>query len=366
MRLDGIDNLRGIAVIAVVLYHFFVLLELTQSHLFPYIHAFGLIGVPLFFIISGYLIYRSIGNSVERRGRKRGVFNYFLHRLFRIIPAYYFNLFVVLILASFMLNNDFFYSTSFLKQVISNFTFTAYFTHRISGFGFNGAYWTLNIEMLWYLIAPLLFLYIKNTKMLTLLALMSFAYLWMLGHGLLNTFLDLDNTAVSYRLELLYFATQLPGQINYFISGIFIYKYANSVQPTHPRYNYLLAMLLILFFTGVNGYFGISHSFVIQQLFTLVVATLLFTLIYATKIKGLSFLAWIGKISYSLYLWHMPLLFVMKHSEALAHLSLFRTSILFILSLLFISSLSYYFIEEGGFTLRQKVTDKLFDKPTTK
>ena len=359
IRLDGIDILRGMAVSGVVVYHFFVLLDLTQNSFFPYVHAFGLLGVPLFFIISGFLIYKSIHHNIDKRGQKGGLINYFLHRLFRILPAYYVNLFFVLMLASLMLDSSFLYSTGFLKQILSNLTFTSYFTHKVSGFGFNGAYWTLNIEMLWYLVAPLLFLFVKRTRTLVLLSFLSFGYLWGIDHGLLDSLFGLNKSAPSYRLELFYLTTQLTGQISYFLSGILIYRYAPGVQSIQAKYIFILTTLLMALFVGINGYFGITSSFLSLQLFTLSVTTLLFILLYTTKIKGFFFLEWIGKISYSLYLWHMPILFIMKKTSIFIHLSLSASVAVFTVVLLTISSLSYYLIEEGGFQLRRRLEKKI-------
>jgi len=359
LRLDGIDILRGVAVTGVVLYHFFVLLDLTQSSFFPYIHAFGSIGVPLFFIISGYLIYKSVDNSIKKRGRRDGVINYLLHRFFRIAPAYYFNLFVLLILAGVLMESNFLYSFSFLKQILSNLTFTSYFIHRTSGFGFNGAYWTLNIEMLWYLLAPILLIYIKRDRVLLFLSILSFIYLWAVGQGYLDFIFGFDSTTATYRLELQYLATQLMGQISYFIAGIFIYKYSITPHILSDKSIYILTTLIITSFVAIGGYFGMSHDILLNQLYKLSISIMIFTLLYSTKIRGFDLLEWIGKISYSLYLWHMPILFVMKKSSILSHLSIYSTLLLFTILLFAISSLSYYLVEEGGFMLREKVAKRL-------
>jgi peptidoglycan/LPS O-acetylase OafA/YrhL len=148
MRLEGIDLLRGIAVSAVIIYHFFELLGLSSYTLYPYITSIGQIGVPLFFIISGYLIYRSIDYSITHNGIKYGIKYYALHRLFRILPAYYFNFLIVLALASTVIGAEYFYSSRFLNQIFSHLSFTSYFIYQNSGLSVNGAYWTLSIEML--------------------------------------------------------------------------------------------------------------------------------------------------------------------------------------------------------------------------
>ena len=359
-RLDGIDILRGIAVIAVIIYHFFVILGLSHNNIFPYIHAFGSIGVPLFFIISGYLIYRSIDRNITEKGIKQGTINYFFHRLFRILPAYYFNLVIVFLMASFLLNNDYFYSASFFRQFFSHLTFTSYFIDKSAGFGINGAYWTLGIEMSWYIFAPLFFIFFKRTRILIFIMLMSFMYTWGISQGFFDSFFDLNVEKANYRLLLTYYTTLLPGQITYFVSGILIYKYAISPSSSAFARNYLIAILLLSLFVWINGHYNIYLNFLLSHLILLIVTTLLFILIYTTKVKGGAFLEWIGKISYSLYLWHMPILFVMKESHALDYRSLSEATVFFLILLFSISSMSYYFIEEGGFALRKKLTDKFF------
>jgi len=362
LRLDGIDVLRGLAVTAVVIYHFFILLGLTNNDYFSYINAFGLLGVPLFFVISGYLIYRSIDNSVMKRGKSLGVLNYFLHRIFRILPAYYFNLFFVLMMAAFMLDNTYLYSMGFVKQIITNMTFTSYFIHHTSGFGFNGAYWTLNIEMLWYLLAPLLLLFVRYSKILIVLGLINILYLWALSSGMLDSFFGLVSTDAYYGLKLFYYSSQIQGQLIFFISGIFIYKYATALQALDVKYYLWIALVLVVIFILIFGSFDIKSNLFILHMSILFVSTIIFILLYKKKMNGVGIVEWLGKISYSLYLWHMPLLFIIKKSEMLHFVSLFWTTIIFTLLLLFISSLSYYFIEEGGFTLRKKITERLFKK----
>lgn len=53
MRVEGIDRLRGLAVSAVILYHFYVLLDLASLPSFRYVHALGEFGVSLFLLLVG-------------------------------------------------------------------------------------------------------------------------------------------------------------------------------------------------------------------------------------------------------------------------------------------------------------------------
>lgn len=65
---------------------------------------------------------------------------------------------------------------------------------------------------------------------------------------------------------------------------------------------------------------------------------------------------WLGKISYSIYLWHYPLLAIAKHVNILEFMSLPAFIGLFFVFLLMISSFSYYFVEETGLQIKLKFT----------
>jgi len=360
MRLEGIDILRGLAVSTVIVYHFYVLLGLTSLDSFTYIHSFGEFGVALFFIISGYLIYHSIEYTITHKGIKYGLITYIFHRLFRIIPAYYFNFFIVFIIAA--------YSTDMLStwplhfiydQILAHLSFTSFFIYKTSGLGINGAYWTLSIEMLWYIIVPLLFIFIKKDRYLIFLFILSLLYLWGLDNHFFDTIFHLNPEAHNYTLLLFYWSFQLPGQLIYFITGIFIYKYYKNNFPQNRYAQYFLFIIIFSIFIYLTTQKYFIESFTLRNIVILISTALIFILFYQYKLKGLSLLAWIGKISYSLYLWHMPLLFLINKYILPYKFSLTTITILFLILLLSISSLSYYVIEEGGFYMRKKFESKI-------
>jgi len=355
MRLAGIDILRGYAVTTVIIYHFYVLLDLSTVASFHYIHALGQLGVSLFFIISGYLIYRSIEHNITQKGIPKGIKYYTIHRLFRILPAYYFNLLIVIFLAYFIFHTMDDWSLDFIiRQILTHLTFTSFYLYQTSGFEINGAYWTLSIEMLWYIVTPFFFLYIKTNKTLLLLAILSLLYLASIDLGLMDWLFHLDRNASNYLNKLYFFSFQLPGQFIYFISGILIYKMSKSSRHISNNKRCLIGFIT----TSIFIYFSIQPffhtSFFIRNFFILCTVTIIFVLFYQYHTKKLALLSWIGKISYSLYLWHMPLLFIIKKNIIPLELPLPIVIIIFLLSLFSISSFSYYFIEESGFSLRKK------------
>ena len=360
MRLEGIDILRGFAVTVVVLHHFFEILGLHEYTFYPYASTLGQLGVPLFFVISGYLIYQSIDYSISTKGTKGGLKHYTLHRLFRILPAYYFNFFIIFILALYFLNTMDTWSDKFIgKQIFSHLTFTSYFIYKISGLGINGAYWTLSIEMLWYIMAPLLFIFIKKDRYLILLFCMSLLYLVSLDLSLLDPLLQLNHSASNYINLLFYWSFQLPGQLIYFLAGIFIYKYSKKNISLSRFVQYSVVPLSIYLFIYLSSQKYFLESLTFRNLITLLIVTLLFMVLYRYKRTELHLLAWIGKISYSLYLWHMPLLFIFKRYITLSDISLWSVASIYLVLLFTISALSYYLIEEGGFYLRKRLEQKI-------
>lgn len=82
-RINELDAFRGIAVIAVVLYHYTTryqeLFSTTYQHVFNF--PLGLYGVQLFFIISGLAIYMTLSNS-------NTISDFIVKRIIRLYPAY--------------------------------------------------------------------------------------------------------------------------------------------------------------------------------------------------------------------------------------------------------------------------------------
>ena len=129
----GLDVLRGIAILLVMIAHF-----IPAS--FPYelqiSVAAGIGGVILFFFLSGFLMDRTLATD-------RNIFVYAIRRGFRILPMYWMSLILVVVLNP----------VWSAGTVASNATFTAPLTgaERMSG-----VYWTLYVEVLFYCAAPLL------------------------------------------------------------------------------------------------------------------------------------------------------------------------------------------------------------------
>lgn len=84
-RLPGLDLLRAIAIIWVMLFHSFLLGGLGPT--WSWLSRFGWMGVDLFFVLSGFLIGTQVFAQLSQ-GRKLSFGDFYLRRAFRILPAY--------------------------------------------------------------------------------------------------------------------------------------------------------------------------------------------------------------------------------------------------------------------------------------
>ena len=160
-----IDFLRALAVIFVILFHYF-----------PNIMPRGYLGVDLFFVISGFLISHQIYNL--KKNNKFSIKNFYLRRIKRIFPATLFVLFFTFLISFFILTDKDF--MSFSRSLIYSIFFSSNFFFWIDGgyFGPNDGLkpllhtWSLSVEEQFYIFFPLVFTllitFIKSLKNLIL------------------------------------------------------------------------------------------------------------------------------------------------------------------------------------------------------
>jgi len=352
-RSDKIDELRGLSAILVVIYHFFLVMQINND----VVRNFGFLGVKLFFIISGFLLVASYKRNVESHGKLTGTKIYFSNRFWRIVPAYYINLIVVILLVPMFLDYNWVFSKGFLWQVIQHFFFLEYFIDKSLGFGINNSYWTLCIEMVWYLVVPFIFYWFNSVAKIIVLTVLSVLYLVLLEFGYLNFLVEFFKPNpvfnVPVKETILWLSYQLPGQFVFFGAGILLWRSIKWLDKINPP-AWLSWVMVISSLAVIYG----SHSIKVTSmlglnLYYLLLSVLIFITIYLAKNAKL-FLAWFGKISYSLYLWNYPLLVVFKKMEVLNYLPLKYFVILYTALLLVISSISYYFVEEVGILRKNK------------
>ena len=158
-----IDFLRAVAVIYVILYHYF-----------PNFLNRGYLGVDLFFVISGFLISYQIYHQIINKSFS--LKNFYIRRIKRILPATLFTLIIVFFISLYLFTYNDFYSS--FQSIIYSLFFSSNFFFWLDGgyFGPNDELkpllhlWSLSIEEQFYIIFPGIFLiflkFFKNKNIL--------------------------------------------------------------------------------------------------------------------------------------------------------------------------------------------------------
>ena len=144
-RHPGLDTLRALAILVVMLYHLTAFGELP-FRIFP-VTYFGWMGVDLFFVLSGFLIGQQVLRPY-RSGRRLSILDFYRRRAFRILPAY------LTVLALYVLVPAWRESPR-LAPLWKFLTFTMNFGISFDRHAFSHA-WSLCVEEHFYLVLPVL------------------------------------------------------------------------------------------------------------------------------------------------------------------------------------------------------------------
>ena len=152
--LNHVDALRAISVILVILFH-----------LNPKVFSYGYLGVDIFFVISGYVITNSLYD--QQINKKKSIFYFYVKRIKRIFPILFLVIFSFLISYIFLspLKGD---TNFFLESAISSLIGLSniYFINNEINYFFTNEInpllhtWSLGIEEQFYLIYPILLVFI--------------------------------------------------------------------------------------------------------------------------------------------------------------------------------------------------------------
>jgi peptidoglycan/LPS O-acetylase OafA/YrhL len=318
----GIEALRGIAALAVVVDHSWALANGSYSFGLGIVPGLGTWGVNVFFLLSGYLLADYFWAG---RGR-RSVLEYYIRRFFRIAPAYYV---VVGFLFVFFADHALLFSHVGVRQVIANATFTQWLTPGTSSnLNVDGSLWTLTIEMLLYAAMPLLAFFIARRPVIASLALagcgVGFRLYDALGPGTLERWAFGAKSNVSAEIQHLFIARQFLGILPIFVLGMAtrwaVLHGRLGKWPTKPLRRpsvvVLVALLVpsLVLLREVQRASVYTHWIWFSGFDFLVCFLALPAILYGSRpVRGqlgapMQVSVWLGERSYGLYLWHFPVI----------------------------------------------------------
>lgn len=330
--------LRFFAAFMVVLFHLNLFVPYVDNW-YRNTVKYGWLGVPIFFVISGYCIILSANTS-------QGSLNFLTKRFFRIYPAYWISLIIVLAAAIFQKaytgTNSVANIPVTVPHIVANITLFTWPLNNIKTSNF--VYWTLTCEVIFYLIIGISMV-LKNNY---------------LKHSFLIA-ISLGSLLLPYQHEgYLFFFDQWPA----FGLGISLFYIFNKKNKA----DWIAALLLF----GINTYAMVNKN--LHQMEYVVVTLITFAIIAGSHfIKSYkNIFSVLGEHSYAVYLIHVPLGFFIlgyfKTAYILKHpfITLFYDVVIYAL-ISIVAWQIFKLVEKPAMNIGKKIAGKYFatyQKPT--
>jgi peptidoglycan/LPS O-acetylase OafA/YrhL len=346
-HIPTLDGWRGVAIAGVLYAHSFLVPGIHPHTLFDSIARFGSYGVEFFFVLSGFLISTLL---LDERTDSGGMSlkRFYVRRVFRLLPAALVYLMVISLLGRLRVID-----VTRGEIVSSIFLARNYVMLRFGPAWFTGHFWSLSLEEHFYLLWPgvLCAFGLRQLRVITPLAIGA-GYLWM--HW------ELQHQVVERLIAGagLYFRTDMR-----VCSLLFGCLLALIFQSQRAK-DVLRRMLPWPLVVGLFGLFALLIfevvGFRLAQLFLFAAPAffIAFTVLNPSGTFGLILesapLRWLGRISYSLYIWQQ--LWFVGTSQADHPLGWLQSPPLNFLLALSCASASYYLIERPLIRLGHRLT----------
>lgn len=314
-----LDNLRAIAALSVCVYHFVCgPVNFITSQNILNVFEYGAYGVQFFFVISGFIIPWSLFHN---KFKIQNYFRFLLKRFVRLEPPYLFSIILVLLLI--WLRN--FYAVPAESKLISLKQIAFHLGYFIPFSDYKwllDVYWTLAIEFQFYLFVGLFYFILVNKK--NYLRYCGYVFLLLLFFSSNKNFLPYWLPVFLLGMLLFLFKLKKISQIEFYFVSVFTLFFIAIIHPYPVFVSSLLSFILILFFFN-----------------------------YSNLI-----LNWLGKISYSIYLFHTivgtTIINVLSHYVQSVYAKI-GVVLIGVLASLVVSAIMYRFIEKPSKNLASKI-----------
>ena len=326
-----IQVLRCISVFLVIFYH-------LNLNLF----SNGYLGVDIFFLISGYVITMKLYENYHFNNKKIDILKFWKKRIQRIYPILIFSFSITLII--FLCFGQLYLLRGLFEQFISSIfgVSNLYFLyHRVDYFNdlSSSPYlhaWSLAVEEQFYLLYPivlsfLLYLLSKNQKII-----LKFIVFFLLFLSILFSLLyEKNNPQLSFYFPFLRFWEIGFGCLLFFLNF--------EKRKKFFKKNYIVIFSLIFF--SIIIFYDYKLSYTLKNLLEIFFIALIINFYNSNSLTRLLFenkyLVYLGNISFSLYLWHLPIIYFLS-----LYFGNFNIVIPTIILTFMFSHFSYQYIEQ--------------------
>jgi peptidoglycan/LPS O-acetylase OafA/YrhL len=323
--------------------------------------GFGSFGVDVFFVLSGFLLSLPFARAALSDASAPPLGAYLMRRVRRVFPAYYAQLFILLLVGGWFISYRPLDGLALLAHLLMFFNI-----------GWDpvtpmvGVWWTLPVEMGFYLVLPLFALMMRPARwawFLPLCLLLSMAYrYWAATHF-----------GADRQNEIFLAASQLPGNLPEFLFGAsaaLLAQYFEVNRKPAPQawvldLGLVLGLVLpalwlwnIVLTAGTEYWPGHWSMIAGPTAIGLPLSAAVLCMYWGSRLGRLLFanhvVYYLGLISYSLYLWHFVAMqqfqqFMGPDWEAATHWIKFPVTVLAVVA---VASASYYLVERPFFRMR--------------
>ncbi|MCH9297008.1 acyltransferase family protein [Pantoea allii] len=301
MKIDyrpDIDGLRALAIIPVVIFH-----------AFPDLIPGGFIGVDIFFVISGYLISSIIYSEVENG--KFSFLNFYSRRIRRIFPSLIVMMVIIGIAAWFLFLSDDF------RLVAKHIIWGILFSQNINLYFESGYFdtatelkplmhlWSLGVEEQFYIFFPFIILFARRKHLILPSLLIIF---------ILSLIVSIISTPVNASWAFYLPFSRMWELMAGCIVAYIVKEKKITINSTESHYISIICIVILVscfFFIDKNDYFP-GYIALLPVICTSVLIMCGSTAITNRLILGSKIFVIVGLISFPLYLWHWPILSLLR------------------------------------------------------
>ena len=353
-RLGYLDGLRGLSCVAVILHHCVfhgARLEYANPALRAIAHilSLGYTGVEVFFILSGFCLAAPMflpGYSLHPK-------IYLLARFRRLYPAYFLTFMMLVVLGVGISLSEMTGLASVFPRPKVTDVIIGLVLYSVWG---NTVFWTLVIEARWYPILPFIVGGIKKLEQRGLRWGIASATMLLASAAVAVIYIKGMNATPGILTRAIFAIGMVMAYLPILVSGVILARHRELLQDSLKRHHRVVSILLTLLIAGCLSQLPADPMVITlakRLLFAGGCSIAIFTLALINPlfqwILQLRLIVHLGKISYTAYLIHLPLIQLFKHilpGTALPQPAAFGIYYIVLpVALLFISHFAAMFLE---------------------
>ncbi|MCE5785194.1 acetyltransferase [Staphylococcus pseudintermedius] len=342
--MPGLDGVRAVAVIAIIIYH-----------LNPQWLSGGFLGVDTFFVISGYLITSLLLTEYHNTGKIK-LMSFWLRRVKRLIPAVLFLVMGVIVLSLIFMPTE-------IQKVradsiaaifyVSNWWYIMQNVDYFEQFAVQPLkhLWSLAIEEQFYLVFPIVLLsllsFIRRLKsiriiflILLVISMIAMMVLYVPNENVARVYFGTDTRIQTLLMGVLLALVWPPFQLKAKVN-----RQMRTMIDTAGVVGLAILFICFKFVSETNSILYYGGFFLISTVTLLVIASSVHPSGYFAKFLGNKVFTFIGSRSYSLYLWHYPIIVLIHHQFVQGQIPPL-VYVVELLLMVLMAEFSYKFIEQ--------------------